>query len=359
MDNLSFRIPHVMFDVSKLTATLIGLGINVTRKTIVKQACELVMFSMPVGPHKCRWLFRLNLTDNTIACSGGVTKTFFAHNVWVFKNEATQLTAIMGIVRDALLQIDGITLACTNLYAYSIERVELTNHFALPEGVSMAAALGKIDVLFMTLFPRRYSQPEGKDHDNPGTVRLGRTKSSRVCRAYDPFSKFDLKPAHVPVGIWAALRAVCSGHLRIELMFSKRELHAAGLTTLADWEDAARVARLVTARYQDFGLSVEFKATNYHFKPQDVRVTNPSFVEQARHWFSGGTKGVAPNPHSGAANRFKQYMAAKGYRIDVTFARHRFLVHGLHDVLVPERRAELPPDLCRDPALFGKWWVIG
>lgn len=357
MDNASFRIPQVKFDVPVLTAALIGLDINVTRKTLVKQGCELLLFSMPVGPHKCRWLLRANLTDNTIACSGGVTKTFFAQNVWVFRNENTQLAAIMGIVRDALLQIDGITLKCANPNQFLIERVELTNHFVLPKGVSPASAINKIDVMFMTLFPRRYSPPEGRTHDNPGTVRLGRTKSSRTCRVYDPISKLQIKPSHVSSEVWAALKTACAAHLRIELMFNKRELQAAGLTTLAGWENTEKVAALVAARYQHFGLSVEFKATNNHFSPGDVGASNPTFIDYARHWFSAGAKGVPPNPRSGAFNRFKQYMAAKGYRTDVPFARHQFLVHGLHDVLVPERSAELPDELRRDPALFCKWWM--
>lgn len=357
MDNLTFRIPKVAIDPPVLKAALIGMGVNVTQKTLVKQRSNLILFSLPVGLHECRWLFRANLTDNTIACSGGVTKTFFGHNVWVFKNEAVQLAAIMTIVRDALSQIDGISMGCTDLYACLIERVELTNHFLLPDGVTTADSIGKIDLLFMTLFPRRYSPPEGKTHDNPGTVRLGQTKSSRVCRVYDPASKFLSKPGHILARTWEKLKIACTGHLRVEVMLSKRELLAAKLSTLGGWEDAVKVASLVAKRYQDFGLSVEFKATNDHFKPGDVRDTNPSFVEQARHWFSAGDKGVAPKPGSGAFNRFKQYMAAKGYRTDVPFARHHFLVHGLHDVLVPERSAELPDELRRDTSLFGKWWT--
>lgn len=357
MDNVNYRITKVVIDPHVLIAALISMGVNVTQKTLVKQRSNLILFSLPVGPHKCRWLFRVNLTDNTIACSGGVTKTFFGHNVWVFKNEAVQLAAIMGIVRDALLQIDGIAMGCTDLYDYLIERVELTNHFLLPDGVTTADSIGKIDMLFMTLFPRRYSVPEGKTHDKPGTVRLGKTKSSRVCRVYDPASKFLTKPSHILAESWEMLKNACFGHLRIELMFSKRDLISAVLSTLADWEDTEKVARLVTKRYQDFGLSVEFKSTNDHFTPPDVRETNPSFVEQARHWFSAGAKGVAPKPGSGAFNRFKQYMAARGYRTDVAFALHHFLVHGLHEVLVPERSAELPIELRRDTSLFGKWWT--
>lgn len=357
MDNLSFRIPHVKVDTTKLKATLIGLGINVTSKTVVKQGCELVMFSMPVGPHKCRWLFRINLTDNTIACSGGVTKTFFGHNVWVFKNEATQLATIMGIVRDALLKIDGMTLECTDSYAFLIERVELTNHYVLPNDVSLAEALGKIDLLFLTLFPRSYSKPEGVDNVNPGTIRFGSTKGSRVICAYDPLSKFQAKPSSLPMLLWVSLLASCAGKLAVDLALSERELHPYGLTTLEGWENGRKVEYLVALRYVKLGLSVEFEASNEHFKPRDVQIFNPAFVSHARHWFSAGAKGAPPQPGSGAANRFKQYMLTYGFCTDVTYAQHKFLVHGLHDVFVPESSAELPPELKRNQTLFGEWWL--
>jgi hypothetical protein len=357
MDNLSFRINDVVIDVPAFTASLLRLGINVTRKTIVKPNSELILFSLPVGKYKCRWLFRLNLTDKCLSCSGGVTKTFFDHNVWVFKNEAVQIAAIMGIVCDAVQQIDGIVLKSIDPFSFWLERVELTQHFVMPDGMSLADALAKIDLLFMTLFPRRCSSPEGKNHDNPGTVRLGKTKSSRVCRAYDPVSKFESKPDHVSAESWSSLKAFCIKQLRVELMFNKRELKTTGLEKLAKWEYAETVNKLIAKRYKELGLSVEFKATNEHFNPGDVRTTNPSYIDYARHWFSAGVKGSPPNPRSGAANRFKQYMAVKGYRTDVTYARHQFLVHGLHDVLVPELCADLPMELRRDLALFGKWWM--
>jgi hypothetical protein len=34
-----------------------------------------------------------------------------------------------------------------------------------------------------------------------------------------------------------------------------------------------------------------------------------------------------------------------------------FVVHGSHEVLVPERSAKLPAELHQDSALFHKWWV--
>jgi hypothetical protein len=49
-------------------------------------------------------------------------------------------------------------------------------------------------------------------------------------------------------------------------------------------------------------------------------------------------------------------MLDHGYCVDVPFARHGFLVHGLHEVLRHERAAELPPGLAANQELFGRWW---
>ena len=357
MDNLSFSFKGAAIDANKLKATLTALEINITQKTIAKTGTELLSFSMPVGPHAARWLFRINLTEGAIFCSGGVTKTFFGHNVWVFNNEATQALAIMDIVRAELAKLEGMA-QLPDPSNFRSERAELTAHYVLPEEAPIKQALEAIDMLFMTLFPKRYSPPEGKTHDNPGVVRLGKTKSSRVCRLYDPASKFEDKPDHIPAESWAMLKVACKNHIRVEMIFNKRELEVAGLITAADWGDVPKVTALIANRYVDLGLSVAFKDTKDHFKPNEVQATNPSYVKYLRHWFSGGVTGSAPNPRNGSSNRFKQFMADKGYRYDVSFARHKFLVHGLHDVLVPEQAAVLSGEVRNAPSLFHKWWNI-
>lgn len=354
MDNLTYRISNVGFDVPSLLIALKSKGINVTQKTVPRTQTELVLFSLPVGKYAARWMFRINLKENSVSCSGGVTKTFFCHNVWVFKNEAVQLEAILMVIHAELQNIDGITLP-TSLEAVTIERVEITHHYAMPASFSVANAIGRLNTLFMTLFPaRRFLN--GDTHDEPGTTGIGVVKSSRVCRVYDPSYKFDKKPDHISEESWQELKNYCTKHLRIELMFGKRELHAAGLSPLADWSDSAKIEQLVAKRYKDYGLSVEFNATNDGLTPADVKKTNPSFVEYARHWFSGGARGTLPDGRSGSSNRFKQFMAAKGYRTDVPFDRHIYLLHGLHDILKPELRADLPDSIRKDRQLFSHWW---
>jgi hypothetical protein len=361
MDNTSFRIVDTALEPSKLAATLAQHKVKVTRRTDPKRKSEEMLFSLPVGPYKARWLFRINLTEGSIACSGGVTKTFFGHNLYVFTNEAAQLRSIAQIVSTGLRDMPGMELP--DEFEPVIERAEVTRHHTLPADIDKADAQHRLDLMQMTLLPSRYSN-EGRNHDNPGTTRIGKTKSSRACRIYDPCMKFDEKlkdrgrPPHVPAESWSALCNACAADLRVELMFNKRELESAGLDTIAGWEDVAAVMRLLENRYQRFGLSVDFRADQEGFTPESVRAEHPTFVNYARHFFSNGEKGAAPNPRSGSTPRYKKYMLDHGYNVDVPYERHQYLVHGLHQILRPDLAADLPLVIRRDAHLFGQWWNL-
>jgi hypothetical protein len=360
MDNTTFRIVDTAVELSELAAALAQRKVKVTQRTDPKKNSEEMLFSLPIGPYKARWLFRIDLTERSIACSGGVTKTFFGHNLHVFANEAVQLRVITQIVSNGLRGLPGLVLP--DAFEPVIERAEVTRHHTLPGEIDKADAQRRLDLMQMTLLPSRYSN-EGRNHDNPGTTRIGKTKSSRACRIYDPGVKFDDKlkdkgrPPHIPVESWSALCAAVERDLRVELMFNKRELEAAGLDTIAGWEDAAVVKRLLENRYQRFGLSVNFRADQQGFTPQSVHAERPTFVKYAQHFFSKGTKGSAPNPRSGATPRYKKYMLEHGYNVDVPFERHEFLVHGLHEILRADRAAALPLDLRQNADLFGQWWT--
>jgi len=360
MDNSSFRILDTIINPSELVAALAQRKIKVTHRTDPKRSSQEILFSLPIGPHKGRWLYRVNLTNRSIGCSGGVTTTFFGHNLHVFTNEAVQLRTITEIVSAPLLELPGLMLPRD--FEPVIERVELTRHHAIPDGIDKADALRRIDQMQMVLLPSRYSN-EGRTLDNPGTIRIGKSKSSRACRTYDPCIKFVNKknngrPANIPVEAWTALCNAIEWHLRVEIMFNKRELESAGLDTIAGWEDAAAVMRLLENRYQRFGLSVDFRADRNGFTPASVYAKHPTFVEYAQYFFSAGKEGIAHNPRSGAAPRYKKYMLEHGYNVDVPFERHKFLVHGLHEILRPDRAAELPLELRRNSDLFGQWWTL-
>jgi len=356
MDNLSYRITHTDIDVPTLVAYLTDAGIPVSRKTSPKKNNELITFSLPIGQYRCRWMFRCNVKDRTINCSGGVTKTFFAHNVWVFKKEALQLAAITDIVAADLVKIDGITLPTAKTFI-TIERVEVTRHHELPSPVTKAEAINSLSTMFVTMFANRHFR-NGATHDEPGTTGLGMSKSSRVCRVYDPSSKFKEKPEHIPDSAWDALRAQCENHLRVELIFGKRELKSVGLDAVAAWDSADKIEQLIKKRYEDYCLSVRFNASDNGLLPADFQSTNPAYVEAARHFFTDGVKGKKIDSRNGTSNRFKQFMAAKGYCTDVAFSRHSHLVHGLDSILQSPLAAELPDELRTHRDLFTFWWLL-
>lgn len=352
MDNLSYRIVGVQIDVSKLMANLQAMGVPVSRKTIPKRKEELILFSLPIGKHSCRWMFRCSLKDCSIACSGGVTKTFFGHNVWVFTKEYQQLLAIIAIIAADLQKVGGITLP-TSLTAVTIERVEVTRHHRLDGVVSKRLAIDRLAAMFMAMFPSRHFR-NGATHNEPGTIGIGLNKSTRVCRIYDPIFKFKERPIHVQEDVWAALRDECEKHLRVELMFAKRELQSIGLSTVAAWEDHALVEQLVEKRYKEYGLSIAFSTKK--LEHEEVSATNPAFVEAARFFFTESMRGALIDPRNGSSNRFKQYMTAKGYHVDVPFSHHRHLAHGLSAYLQPGLAAELSDDLRTNRNLFSFWW---
>ncbi len=212
--------------------------------------------------------------------------------------------------------------------------------------------------MMMALQPNRYSN-EGRTHDNPGTTRLGKTKSTRVCRIYDPASKFGKRPLNIAPEAWNALCIYCKEQLRVEIMFNKRELESAGLDNIEDWNTPEAIEDMLEIRYRRFGLSVNYKADHTDFTVEKVTKEHPTFVPYARHFFTGGRDGTPPNPRSGSTARFKTYMLENGYDVDVPFERHKYLVHGLHNALQHDLTADLPPELCGVEGLCICWWNIG
>lgn len=353
MDNLTYRIEDVDIHVPSLKQNLEEKGIPVSIKTVPRKQDEIILFSLPIGRHQCRWMFRCSTKGRSISCSGGVTKTFFGHNVWVFKKEFEQLTAIIEIISTDLANIGGITLP-SSMDAITVERVELTRHHVLNESVSKRQAIDRLSTMFMTLFPDRHFR-NGANLDQAGTTGIGLNKSTRVCRVYDPAFKLKEKPAHVPDAVWATFGEECGQHLRVELMFPKRELESAHLSKVAAWANVTSLEGLVAKRYKDYGLSVKFNTDV--LPPSQIISTNPAFVEAARYFFTNGERGAPIDSRSGTSNRFKQYMAAKGYCTDVAFSRHIHLAHDLHRILEPQLAAELPNDLRSHRKLFNYWWL--
>src|ERR1017187_5288895 len=193
MDNLKARMSNVKFQIDQLQAALAAEGIKVSVKYNTNSAVEEIRFSIVVGKHKERWLIRLYPALGSLTISGGVTKTFFGHNLWVFNNEYVQLQAIIGILAKRLSEIQGITLPDTlgaGLFdSVLVERVELTNHHALTPPLTQAKAISRVRTTFKVLAPNRLGgQPD--TFDDPGAPAIGTNKSTKECRVYDPTVKF-------------------------------------------------------------------------------------------------------------------------------------------------------------------------
>lgn len=144
MDNFKGRISNIKFRVEELRTALASASIKFSVRHGTGGALEDIRFSIVVGKHKERWLIRLYPKAGSLTFSGGVTKTFFGHNLWVFNNEYVQMRAIIGILARELGNIGGITLPDSlrkGLFDdVSVERVELTNHFSLPPAITQAQA---------------------------------------------------------------------------------------------------------------------------------------------------------------------------------------------------------------------------
>ena len=359
MDNLKARFSNAYVNVQTLFEGLSSDGIKPKAKIGASAQVEEITFSVPVGRYRTNWFVRVCLESNSVTISGGVTKTFFDHNAWVFNNEYVQLKAILDIVVRRLARIEGLRLPLRLLQGdfsdVAIERVELTNHHVLPEQETQFSAINKVDTLFKVLFPKRRHR-YGDTLDQPGVTSIGRTKSTKECRVYDPNEKYRLKPAHVSQETWDALFANCKRELRVEMIMSDREIVQLEMTSVDAWQDNSRIQEFLEKKYRRFGLNVAHNTLMDVLLPADVLATNPTFVDYARYWFTAGERGLAPNKRSGSYNRFRTYMESKGFNINVTFERHKLLAHGLHDFLKPSLRAELPSLLRCNPDLFYRWW---
>lgn len=362
MDNLKARICNIHINLQDLLEYLSSQGIKPKLKIGPLAQVEEITFSIPVGRYGTNWFIRACLATNSVSISGGVTKTFFGHNVWVFNDEYVQLEAILGIVGRALNRVVGLRLPESLFHRgfpdIFIERVELTNHHVLPEPETQRTAIKKIDTLFIVQFPKR-RHLYGDTLDLPGVTSIGRTKSTKECRVYDPTEKYNLKPEHVSQELWDALFAECRRDLRVEMIMSEREIAQLGMATVEAWQDSAKIQTFLEKKYHRFGLSVAHNTSMDTLLPADVRATNPTFVDYARYWFTAGKRGLAPDKRSGSYNRFRQYMESKGFNINATFERHKLLAHGLHDYLRPSCRSELSSSLSGDYELFYHWWENG
>jgi hypothetical protein len=356
MDNFKFIIRDVRLETVTLTAALRSANVNVTVRHESGKEEPTVTFALKIGEHNGRWLCRHNGANQTLSCSGGATSTFFAHNLWVFGNEATQMRVIASMVMDTLSALDGVNIASSPEDIVP-NRVELTSHFPLLD-ITHNEAIQRIDAMLK----RRYGKSRfrnGDTHVEAGVTGIGSTKSERWLRIYNPLWKQGKKPSHVTQEAWDELVAFCAQHLRVEIILRDRDIERLDLSGISAWEDRGRIDEILSDKLWHAGLTVPFTSTVGELTPQDVSGTNPAFVDAARCFFSDGERGSPIDKRNGSANRFRQFMIARGYDINIPFSDHYLLAHGLNEMLRLERRAELPSTLRTNAELFRRWWEAG
>lgn len=351
MDHVIFETASE-FDVDQVCERLRLHNVRVTRTSATSSSPPTIRFSLAIGPWRARWLFRIDENAGTINCSGGVTNTFFGHNVMVPRNEAIQLRVILQIVREALAGV-GIAVSL-RVDDYVIKRVEITHHFRLPEGVPVADAVARLARHFKALRGKASFQ-NGSDLHQPGTVGVGASKSKRECRAYDPMQKFGMRPRGIDNYDWDQMFALVKGRVRIEMILNARELHRSGLDAVAGWDDAAVVAEVLNQKYRKLGLTVAFHASLSKRTTDSIVLAHPTFEPYLRHWMTAGRKGHAPKIRSGSTTRFKRLLRGLGFNVNVAYAFHHFLAHGLHAVLQLGRVCRIPRMLQHSTA-FARWW---
>jgi hypothetical protein len=351
MDNLKVKLSNIQLDCDRFIDGLTAQGMQVTARYGAGRHIAAIKFSCPMGKFKERWLISVEPRSARLTVSGGVTKTFFGHNLWVFNNEGVQLKTILGILVRRISKLDGLALS-QSPQDISIERVEVTNHFALPPSVEPSEAINKLDVLFKALFAGR-SFRNGETLEAPGTIGVGLSKSNRICRIYDPDWKE--RPSHISAESWNQLVGACDRHLRVENIILSRDMQRWELGSVSAWEDDTKIREYLEDRFRYLGLSFEYKF-DIDGPCNDALSLNQKFLEYAFHWASEGKRGVEPDKRSGSYGRFKKRMEELGFDVTVSFLRHELLAHGMHDILKPAMRADLPMEVRTNAELFDFWW---
>ncbi|CAE6768752.1 hypothetical protein R69619_03742 [Paraburkholderia nemoris] len=354
MDNFKFIIPDVHVEAVTLTDALKSANVNITVRHEHGKQEPSVIFSLKIGKHNGKWLFRYNAANRALSCSGGATSTFFGHNLWVFRNEAPQMRAIASMVMAVLSQLDGLSIASSPEDIIP-DRVELTSHFPLSD-VTHNEAIQRIDAMLKRRFGKSRFR-NGDAHDEAGVTGIGATKNERWLRVYNPLWKGGKKPPHIGQEAWNELVAFCARHLRVEIILRERDIKRLDLIQVSAWEDRDHIDEILRGKLSHAGLTVPFTSASAGLTPSDVKCTNPAFVDAARHFFTNAERGSPIDKRNGSANRFRQFMLARGYDINIPFSDHHLLAHGLHEMLQLERRATLPSILRIDQELFGHWWI--
>jgi hypothetical protein len=346
MDNVSLIYTDIRFNHRKVHAFLRDKEAGLSQKPDFG-----IEFVRAVGPHKSKWLFKIDMTKGTIKCSGGPTTTFFGFNAWVSLNESVQMKAIVGILYRKLAAIDGITFP--KHVDPLVHRVEVSHLYPFADLSQISDAQNAIYQSLVIRYPGRV-QIAGATFEVPGVVRVGHSKSSSLLRLYPEMTKFASKPKDVPQDKWDILAYKLESYMRSETMHTFRQLEHSGLHVASGWNKPDAIMKLVDKRMRDAGLRgvhpqdreglMKFLGSQPRKRPMEV-------IDQ---WLKG--EHVVKNGTWTAAQKL-----AKKFGFDLTrpLEQQSQLSHGYSDHFEAHKVYQLPLMTRRDKELFNRWWEAG
>jgi len=343
MDNITLVFAGISFDPDKVHAFLRDKNARPSQKPDFG-----IEFVRAVGPHKSKWLFKIDMVKGTIRCSGGPTTTFFGFNAWVSLTESVQMKAIVGILHRKLSAIDGITFP-TDVDP-TVHRVEVTHLYPFLNLSEIRDAEIAIYQSLVIRYPGRV-QIAGATFEVPGTVRVGQTKSTSVLRLYPEMTKFAKKPKGVPQRKWDALATILENFLRVETMYTASQLKKEGLHLASGWAKPATIMGLVDNRMREAGLRGVPPQDLAKLKALVSSMPNRKPQQLIGDWMKG-----KPIKNNGTRSAAQKLVKKCGFDLTRPFEQQTLLEHGYADHFDADKVYQLPLKVRQDKALFNRWW---
>jgi hypothetical protein len=343
MDNVTLVFRGIEFDSDKVHAFLRDKNARPSQKPDFG-----IEFVRAVGPHKSKWLFKIDMVRGTIRCSGGPTTTFFGFNAWVSLSESVQMKAIVGILHRKLAAIAGITFP-TDVDP-TVHRVEVTHLYPFRDLAEINQAELAIYQSLVILYPGRV-QIAGATFEMPGVVRVGHSKSTSTLRLYPEVTKFAKKPNDITQAKWDALSFKLGNYMRVETMYTATQLKKDGLHLASGWAKPATIMGLVDKRMRDAGLRGVPPQDLAKLKALVTSIPGTKPLQLVGDWMKG-----KPVKNNGTRTTAQNLVKECGFNLTRPFEQQTLLAHGYADHFDADKVYQLPLKVRQDKALFNRWW---
>ena len=343
MDNVTLIFTDISFDTKKVYSFLRDKNARPSEKPD-----HGIIFVRSVGLHKSKWLFDINMSKGTIRCSGGPTTTFFGFNAWVSLTESVQMKAIVGILHRKLSAIDGISFP--EHVDPTVHRVEVTHLYPFRDLAEINDAEIAIYRSLVIRYPARV-QIAGATYEMPGTVRVGHSKSTSTLRLYPEVTKFAKKPKDVPQAKWDALSAKLGNFMRVETMYTARQLTNDGLHLASGWAKPATIMGLVDKRMREAGLRGVPPQDLAKLKELVTATPSRAPLQLIGKWLKD--KPVVKN---GTWTVAQKLVKECGFDLTRPLEQQRLLAHGFSNYFDADKVYQLPLKIRQDKDLFDRWW---